>query len=56
MERKCQQTSLKRWDNLLPRDGAGMAAAFVDIACIARVGRDGIALPNDVTDRLDPRC
>ena len=54
MERERQQTFLKRRDNLLARDGAGMTAAFGENAGIARLGRDRIALADDVTDRLDP--
>src|SRR5450755_2821348 len=55
MERERQQTFLERRDNLLARDGAGMTAAFRENADIARLGRDRIALADDMTDRLDPR-
>ena len=54
MQRERQQTFLQRRDDLLAGDGARMSAAFGQNADIARLGRDGIALADDVADRLDP--
>ena len=54
MQRERQQTFLQRRDDLLAGDGAGKSAAFGQNARIARLGRDGIALADNVTDRLDP--
>jgi hypothetical protein len=54
MERERQQTFLKGRDNLLARESAGTTATFRENADIALLGRDRIALADDVTDRLDP--
>src|SRR6266852_5131503 len=53
-ERERQKTFLKGRDNLLAGDGTGTTAAFAKNADIARLGRDRIALADNVTDRLDP--
>lgn len=53
-ERERQQTFLQGRDNLLAREGAGTAATFAKNADIARLGRDRIALTDNMTDRLNP--
>ena len=54
MERERQQAFLKGRDNLLAREGAGTTAALAKNAGIARLGRDRIALTDNMADRLNP--